>query len=839
MNCCILVKASAFYQDKINRYYSKPLIEQRISEKNIFNYPLSYDKDNTCKAAFAKTFLAKLLPFLEKDSISLLVVTDAAYYKFLTKQKTTFGHQYVQDCVLPGYENIKAVYVPSFQILPYNPDIQKTIDTGIQTIAKYIHQVYVLPEQNVVHTHVKCLTPAQFEQALQDLHQYPVLTCDIETRGLKFYSCGISSIGFAWSVHDGITSIIDRSFQADKFKKILKQFIIDYQGKLIFHNAPFDCKVLIYELWMKSLDNYIGLIDGLNIICDKLEDTRIMAYLCLNSTARVDLSLKHLSSEYLGDYAVDNIHNTELISYQELLDYNLKDCLKTYYLYLQYSKQLIQEQQDQLYFSLFRPALKTVIQMELTGMPISMVKVQELKQILLDEQNQCLTFFQNNHLIQEFHTQQLELTALAATQKAKKKIYTIDDPVIYYEFNPNSDIQLQKFIYQYLGYSPLDFTKKKAPAVSGKALKKLLVHSKDPNHIKIFEKFIDFKLANKILTSFIPHFEQAQQLADGSHRLYGNFLLGGTISGRMASNSPNLQNIPANSKYGKAVKQCFISTPDWLFTGSDFDSLEDRINALVTRDTNKLKVYTDGYDGHCLRAAAYFSDKMPDIQDTSVQTINSIKHKYPELRQLSKAPTFALTYQGTYLTLINSCGFDKDTAIHIEKNYQTLYKESLAWVNKKLEQALVDGYVVGAFGLKLRTPILHKSVAGKLTHYAEKEKRSAGNAISGQSYGLLTTRAGIEFQERCLQSPYKYDIRPTAHIHDAIYLLIKPVVEIIHWVNINLIECMAWQDLPELQHPTIRITSGLDLFMPDWSKPVTLKNNCSEAEIEKLLKTAK
>lgn len=47
--------------------------------------------------------------------------------------------------------------------------------------------------------------------------------------------------------------------------------------------------------------------------------------------------------------------------------------------------------------------------------------------------------------------------------------------------------------------------------------------------------------------------------------------------------------------------------------GLDFASLEDRISALTTKDPNKLKVYTDGFDGHCLRAAAYFGDQMPEI----------------------------------------------------------------------------------------------------------------------------------------------------------------------------------------------------------------------------------
>jgi hypothetical protein len=58
-------------------------------------------------------------------------------------------------------------------------------------------------------------------------------------------------------------------------------------------------------------------------------------------------------------------------------------------------------------------------------------------------------------------------------------------------------------------------------------------------------------------------------------------------------------------------------------------------------------VYTKGYDGHCYRSYYYWKDKMPDIENT-LESINSIENKYPEIRQASKEPTFLLTYGGTY-----------------------------------------------------------------------------------------------------------------------------------------------------------------------------------------------
>jgi len=54
-----------------------------------------------------------------------------------------------------------------------------------------------------------------------------------------------------------------------------------------------------------------------------------------------------------------------------------------------------------------------------------------------------------------------------------------------------------------------------------------------------------------------------------------------------------------------------------LLCGLDFASLEDKISAVTTNDPNKIKVYTDGYDGHSLRAYAYFGSQMPLIKQSN------------------------------------------------------------------------------------------------------------------------------------------------------------------------------------------------------------------------------
>ena len=223
-------------------------------------------------------------------------------------------------------------------------------------------------------------------------------------------------------------------------------------------------------------------------------------------------------------------------------------------------------------------------------------------------------------------------------------------------------------------------------------------------------------------------------------------------------------------------------------------------------------------------------------QEFNVLQINSISTKHPKWRQLSKAPTFALTFAGTYHTLMRNCGFSMEDAKSIEERYHKLYAVSDAWVYEKIKQAHTDGYSLGAFGLRIRTPLLKQVIHGasNTPHEAAAEARTLGNAISGQSYGQLNNRAAVAFMQKVWASPYRHDIKPVALIHDAIYLLIRDRLDVVEWANKQLIDEMRWQELPELHHDTVKLGANLGIFWPDWSNECTLPNDASASEIKLL-----
>lgn len=229
-----------------------------------------------------------------------------------------------------------------------------------------------------------------------------------------------------------------------------------------------------------------------------------------------------------------------------------------------------------------------------------------------------------------------------------------------------------------------------------------------------------------------------------------------------------------------------------------------------------------------------------DSKAFNVAQINSVVYKYPELRGKSKAPTFALTYQGTFSTLMNNCGFTEYEAKAVEANFHNLYEDSLKWIKDKLDECCQKGYATVAFGLRIRTPLLAKSILNNTATARESaaEARSVGNAMSGQSYGMLNNRAASAFMEKVWASEHKYKILPVSLIHDAIYLLVKDDVHTLKWVNDHLIEEMSWQELPEIMHPLVKLEAELDLFHPTWATAITIPNKLSAKDIKAHVKAS-
>lgn len=835
---CILV--NDIRKDEIERVYIDPygLNKDDIIIISLHQTP---GKKKTPKAEMVQYINEHLVSIFNNMKIEYLIIGDTDYFKTITK--CTNADRMSGYVIQSEYGPQKCVYVPNYRSIFYDPEkVSHKIKLGISALVSYMYGIYTDPGINIIKFCDYPKTVAEIQGWLQKLLEWDrPLTCDIEGFSLKHFNAGIGTITFCWSETEGIAFPVDYN-QSDnpefgtKVRELLRQFFINFKNKLIYHSISFDVTVLIYQLFMDHLLDTKGLLYGMNVMLKNWDDTKLISYLATNSCSGNKLSLKDQAQEYAGNYAVEDIKDIRKIPLDELLQYNLVDGLSTWFVHKKNYPCMVADNQLNIYNTIFKPSILDIIQMQLTGMPLNMKKVKKAREVCEKDQNAALDILNNSYFIKKFVYELNEAWVIKRNSELKVKRVTIADGKE--EFNPNSGPQLIKLLYEDLNLPIIDKTDTGLPATGGETLEKLVNHTSDQGIKDFLKALIDYKAVEKILSSFIPAFEAAEQGPDGWHYLFGNFNLGGTVSGRLSSNDPNLQNLPATgSKYAKLIKECFEAPPGWLFCGIDFNSLEDRISALTTKDPNKIKVYTDGYDGHSLRAYAYFGDQMPDIDPNSVTSINSIQKKYKSLRQDSKIPTFSLTYAGTYITIMNSQGWSKEKAQKVENSYHELYKVSDEWVKQRLDQACIDGYVTCAFGLRVRTPLLAQVVRGnqKTPFAAEAEGRTAGNAL-GQSWCLLNNRAGSEFMGTVRAGSYQYDIRPCAQIHDAQYYIIRDDINVVKYANDNLIKAVQWQNDPEIAHPDVKLGGEFSIFYPNWASEINIPNNASNDDISLSIK---
>lgn len=789
----------------------------------------------------------EVVPVLEAQGTQYVLVADSATFKELAgvaKADVWGGY------VLPSaYGDFKVISIPNYAMQFYDPEGVKTkVEQAVEAVRAHSEGTYQDPG-STIFKEAHYPTGGEIIEWIKKLGEMDCdLTADIEAFSLKVHRAGIGTIAFSWEEGKGVAFPVDYvsyTEPQDGFfgcrkdnhavRAALKALFIKMrkQGrKLIWHNISYDVSALISALFMKDILDTEGLLEGLDVMMTHWDCSQLITYLATNSCAGNKLGLKPNSQEYSGNYAVEEIKDIRKIKMEDLLSYNLTDVFSTWYVLNKNKPIMIQDQQEEFYNKIFKPSQIDIVQMQLTGMPVNMARAIEVDKQLRDAQEQHLQNIFSSPVVKDFQEYLDNEFLIAWNARLKKQKRTLADVKDKAKFNPNSDDQLADLLNNFLGLPVLDLTDGGQPATGGKTLEKLLNHTDDKTIQALIRELRELKLLSKVISDFMPSILDAEPGPDGWHYLCGSFKLGGTISGRLSSANPNLQNLPAGSKYGKMIKSIFQAPPGWIFTGLDFASLEDRISALTTRDPNKLKVYTDGYDGHSLRAYAYWSEMMPDIDPTSVASINSIQGKYKPIRDKSKAPTFALTYQGTFATLMNNCGFSEPVAKGIEANFQELYKVSIDWVNQRLEQASKDGYVTLAFGLRLRTPKLAQVVFGnkRTPAAAAAEGRSAGNAM-GQSYCLLNNRAASEFMGGVRKSEFRLDIRPCAHIHDAQYYLIRDDLRAVTYTNVHLVKAVEWQDDPAIYHPEVKLGGELSVFYPSWKEEISIPNGLRDQQI--------
>jgi DNA polymerase-1 len=265
--------------------------------------------------------------------------------------------------------------------------------------------------------------------------------------------------------------------------------------------------------------------------------------------------------------------------------------------------------------------------------------------------------------------------------------------------------------------------------------------------------------------------ETILERADSVGRVHASFWLHGTSTGRISSSDPNLQNIPAVSlsggKYverrsGKPTawpaRRGFASAPGWLIVEADFSQLELRVAAALSGDERLRQVFVDGKDIHREVAATMFSKQPEEVTK-------------PE-RFLAKAVDFGLIYGRTgkaiakgaemqyFARELHGRPWDEATADAFIAKFMRGYPQLAAWLTKNAAETLERYYVETPLGRRRRFPFRPRSKWERLAI----ERQANNTPIQGTASDLcLMAMSRIEAR----LPPGAYLLFP---VHDSIVL---------------------------------------------------------------------
>ena len=167
------------------------------------------------------------------------------------------------------------------------------------------------------------------------------------------------------------------------------------------------------------------------------------------------------------------------------------------------------------------------------------------------------------------------------------------------EFNINSPKQLGNVLFDELKITP---EKQKKTATGARTTKESELEKLADLH-PIIGDILAYRELQKLLSTYI---DKIPALVGSDGRLHAQFLQAGTTTGRMASQDPNLQNIPIKTEYGRRIREAFVAPEGRVLASLDYSQIELRIAAGLSGDTKLIAVFKSGGDVHTAVASEVF-----------------------------------------------------------------------------------------------------------------------------------------------------------------------------------------------------------------------------------------
>ncbi len=310
------------------------------------------------------------------------------------------------------------------------------------------------------------------------------------------------------------------------------------------------------------------------------------------------------------------------------------------------------------------------------------------------------------------------------------------------EFNLGSPKQIGQIFFEKLQLPVVKKTPSGAPSTDEEVLQKL---AEDYPLPKLLLEHRGLSKLKSTYTDKLPRMVNAQ-----TGRVHTNYAQAVAVTGRLASNDPNLQNIPVRTAEGRRIREAFIAAPGHKLVSADYSQIELRIMAHISGDASLLRAFALGEDIHRATAAEIFS--VTPLEVSSDQ------------RRVAKVINFGLIYGMSAFGLAANLGITRDAAKLYIDRYFARYPGVASYMDETRASAKEKGYVQTAFGRRLWLP----EINGGNGPRRQAAERAAINAPMQGTAADLIKMSMIAVQDWLEAS--KVGTRMIMQVHDELIL---------------------------------------------------------------------
>ncbi|TAK91289.1 MAG: DNA polymerase I [Burkholderiaceae bacterium] len=565
------------------------------------------------------------------------------------------------------------------------------------------------PPSTVGEKKYHCVTTqAQLDALLQQLNAAELTACDTETTGLDAMQVELVGLSFAFAPGEGWYIPVGHHYagcpdllRRESVLEQLSPWFADAGKAKVGQNLKYDIHVL---------QNYGVVVRGV------AHDTLLQSYV-LESHRNHDmdsLALRHLNRTTIkyDDVTGKGAQriNFSQVAIETATDYAAEDAEVTMHLHQTLWPQIAADEKlRHVYQDIELPTAQVLQVMERNG-------------VLIDAR---LLEAQSNELGKKL----LELEQQAVTLAGQP-------------FNLNSPKQLGEILFDKLQLPVVKKTASGAPSTDEEVLQKLAEDYPLPKLL------LDYRGMAKLKSTYTDKLPKMVNLHTG--RVHTNYAQAVAVTGRLASNDPNLQNIPVRTAEGRRIREAFIAGPGNKIISADYSQIELRIMAHLSGDEGLLRAFAAGEDIHRATAAEVFGVTPLEVDN--------------DQRRVAKVINFGLIYGMSAFGLASNLGIEREAAKLYIDRYFARYPGVARYMNETKVSAKERGYVETVFGRRLWLPEIN-SPNGPRRQGAE---RAAINAPMQGTAADLIKLAMIATQRWLTQE--KMQTRLIMQMHDELVL---------------------------------------------------------------------